>query len=89
MTFTDFPTLSGPLVNLRKLSTNDAEYLAHLAHFMSYNISKYLYEVPNPYTTDDALNFIKSSDSDFNSIRAIHFAIEYKECEVEPTSPRI
>jgi [ribosomal protein S5]-alanine N-acetyltransferase len=77
---TNFPSLLGLLVNLRRLSANDAERIAHL---MNYNISKYLYEVPNPYKIEDALNFIKSSDSDFNSLRAIHFAIEYKEYEFE------
>jgi [ribosomal protein S5]-alanine N-acetyltransferase len=81
MTFTDFPHLLGLRVNLRRLSVNDAELIAHL---MSYNISKCLYEVPNPYTIEDALNFIKSSESDFNLLRAVHFATEYKENEFEP-----
>jgi [ribosomal protein S5]-alanine N-acetyltransferase len=44
---------------------------------MSYNISKSLYEVPNPYTIEDAINFILASDKDFDSLRAIHFAIDY------------
>jgi hypothetical protein len=67
--------LFGVLVNLRQLSVSDAEDIAHL---MNYNISKYLYDVPNPYSVEDALNFIKSADSDFKSLMALHFAIEYK-----------
>jgi ribosomal-protein-alanine N-acetyltransferase len=75
MTSRDFPKLFGIIVNLREFSLNDAEDIARL---MSYNVSKYLYEVPNPYTIEDAINFIKSSHSDFYSLTAIHFAIEYK-----------
>ena len=75
MTSRDFPKLFGIAVNLREFSLNDAEDIAHL---MSYNVSKYLYEVPNPYTIEDAINFIKSAHSDFNSLTALHFAIEYK-----------
>ena len=70
-----FPILDGILVNLREVSINDAQDIAHL---MSYNISKYLWEVPNPYSVEDALNFIKSAHNDFNSLKALHFAIEYK-----------
>ena len=75
MTSRDFPKLFGVVVNLREFSVNDAQDIAHL---MSYNVSKYLYEVPNPYTIEDAINFIKSAHSDFNSLAALHFAIEYK-----------
>ena len=70
-----FPKLYGVLINLRELSVNDAQNIAHL---MNYNISRYLYEVPDPYSVEDALNFIKSADNDFKSRRALHFAIEYK-----------
>ena len=45
---------------------------------MSYNVSKYLWEVPNPYSVEDALDFIRSAHIDFNSLKALHFAIEYK-----------
>jgi hypothetical protein len=45
---------------------------------MNYDVSRYLWEVPNPYSVEDVLNFIKSAHSDFNSLKAIHFAIEYK-----------
>ena len=76
MASTNFPKLFGILVNLRELSVNDAQDIVNL---MSYNISKYLYDIANPYTIEHALNFIKSAHSDFKSLRAIHFAIEYKE----------
>jgi [ribosomal protein S5]-alanine N-acetyltransferase len=76
MASTNFPKLFSILVNLRELSVNDAQDIANL---MSYNISKYLYDIANPYTIEHALNFIKSAHSDFKSLRAIHFAIEYKE----------
>ena len=70
-----FPRLHGVLLNLRKLSVNDAQDIAHL---MNYNISKYPYEVPDPYLIQDALNFIKTAHNDFESLSALHFAIEYK-----------
>jgi ribosomal-protein-alanine N-acetyltransferase len=70
-----FPRLSGALVNLRKLSVNDAQAIANL---MNSNISKYLYEVPDPYSVQDALSFINTAHSDFESISALHLAIEYK-----------
>jgi len=54
---------------------NDAQAIAHL---MNYNISKYLYEVPDSYSIQDALNFIKTAHNNFESLSAIHFAIEYK-----------
>ena len=75
MTHLSFPTLSGKLVNLRKLSMDDAITLVSL---MNYEISKYLYEVPYPYKIDDALNFIKSSYEYFKLHKAITFGIEYK-----------
>jgi hypothetical protein len=55
---------------------------------MSYNISKSLYEVPYPYTIEDAINFILASDKDFDSLRAIHFAIDYKRYESRSSSQR-
>ncbi len=75
MTHLSFPNLSGKLVNLRELSMDDATTIVSL---MSYDISKYLYEVPYPYKIDDALNFIKSSCDDFRLHKAITFAIDYK-----------
>ena len=71
-----FPKLFGVIVNLRELSVNDAQGISHL---MNHNISKYLYDVPDPYSVQDALNFIKTAYSDFKKSRSIHFAIEYKE----------
>ena len=76
MVLNAFPTLFGVLVNLRELSVNDAQAIADL---MNYNISKYLYEVPEPYLVQDALNFIKRAHNDFESLRALNFAIEYKD----------
>jgi RimJ/RimL family protein N-acetyltransferase len=83
MTSTNFPKLFGILVNLRELSVNDAQDIANL---MSYNVSKYLYDVANPYTIEHALNFIKSAHTDFKSLRAIDFAIEYKEDKPEQSN---
>jgi [ribosomal protein S5]-alanine N-acetyltransferase len=80
MASTNFPKLFGVLVNLREVSINDAQDITNL---MNHDISKYLYDVPNPYSVQDALNFIKSAHSDFNSLRALHFAIEYKEDKSE------
>jgi RimJ/RimL family protein N-acetyltransferase len=79
----DFPKLFGVLVNLRELSINDVQDITRL---MSYNISRYLYNIPNPYSVEDALNFVKSAHTDFNSLRAIHFAIEYKGKKSEPSN---
>ena len=75
MVLNAFPRLSGTLVNLRDLSMNDAQAIADL---MNYNISKYLYEVPDPYSIQDALYFVKKSHNDFESLSGLHFAIEYK-----------
>jgi [ribosomal protein S5]-alanine N-acetyltransferase len=70
-----FPRLYGVLINLRELSVNDAQDITRL---MNYNISKYLYDFPDPYSVQDALNFIKRAHNDFESLSALHFAIEYK-----------
>jgi hypothetical protein len=35
-----------------------------MAHLMNYNISRYLYEVPEPYFVQDALNFIKTAHNE-------------------------
>jgi RimJ/RimL family protein N-acetyltransferase len=75
MILNTFPKLFGVLVNLREFSVNDAQ---DVACRMNYNISKYLYDVPNPYSPEDALNFINSAHSDFKSLTALHFAIEYR-----------
>jgi hypothetical protein len=57
------PKLFGVLVNLRELSVNDAQDIAHL---MNYNISEYLYDVPDHYSVEDALNFISTAYNDLN-----------------------
>jgi RimJ/RimL family protein N-acetyltransferase len=75
MTHLSFPKISGKVVNLRELSTDDAITIVNL---MNYEIAKYLYEVPYPYKIDDALYFIKSSYDDFRLRKAITFAIDYK-----------
>ncbi|MGA7542241.1 MAG: GNAT family N-acetyltransferase [Nitrososphaeraceae archaeon] len=71
-----FPKLFGTLVNLREILINDAQDITHL--LMNYNVSKHLWEIPDPYSIDDALEFIKCANSDFNTLKALHFAIESK-----------
>src|SRR5919108_6235601 len=71
-----FPKLFGNLVNLRGILIDDAQPITQL--LMNYNVSKHLWEVPNPYSIEDALGFIKCANSDFRSMKALHFAIEYK-----------
>ncbi len=75
MTDLSFQQLSGELINLREPSMDDATNIINL---MSYDIAKYLYEVPYPYKIDDALKFIKSSCDDFRLYKSITFAIDYK-----------
>jgi len=70
-----FPKIKGLLVKLRELSISDAMDISDL---MSYNISKSLWQVPYPYTAKDAVNFISSSNRDFESQKAVNFAIQYK-----------
>jgi ribosomal-protein-alanine N-acetyltransferase len=85
MLLNNFPKLLGVLVNIRELTVNDAQDISHL---MNYNISKYLYDVPDPYSVQDALNFIKTAHNDFKSVKGLHFAIEYKS-ESEPGNNNI
>ena len=70
-----FPKINGLLVKLRELSMSDAVDISDL---MSYNISKSLWQVPYPYTVENAANFINSSHRDFESQKAVNFAIQYK-----------
>jgi len=70
-----FPKINGLLVKLRELSISDAVDISDL---MSYNISKSLWQVPYPYTVENAANFITSSHRDFESQKAVNFAIRYK-----------
>lgn len=74
-THTSFPKISGRLVNLRGLSIGDANDICRL---MTYNISKSLWEVPYPYSIEHAQNFINSSRRDFELLKAVNFAILYK-----------
>ena len=46
MSHLSFPKISGKIVNLRELSTDDAITIVSL---MNYEIAKYLYKVPYPY----------------------------------------
>lgn len=73
-----FPKINGLLVSLRELSIEDAMDISHL---MTYNISKSLWQVPYPYTVENSLNFINSSQRDFKSLKALNFAIQYKNNE--------
>jgi len=73
--YTQYPRINGLLVNLRELSINDAMDISRL---MTYNISRSLWEVPYPYTIENALQFINSSHRDFKSLKAVNFAIQYK-----------
>jgi [ribosomal protein S5]-alanine N-acetyltransferase len=72
---TNFPKISGQLVNLRGLLIGDANNISRL---MTYNISKSLWEVPYPYSLEHARSSIDSSHRDFESLRAVNFAILYK-----------
>ena len=78
---TNFPKISGRLVDLRGLLIDDANDISRL---MTYNISKSLWEVPYPYSLEHARRFINSSHRDFESLKAVNFAILYKnnpECD--------
>ncbi len=74
-TRTNFPKISGRLVDLRGLLIDDANVISRL---MTYNISKFLWEVPYPYSLEHARSFINSSHRDFESSKAVNFAILYK-----------
>jgi hypothetical protein len=53
---------------------------------MNCNISKYLYEVSDPYSLGDAMNFIETARYDFISHRAIHFGVDYN---IKPVSENL
>ncbi len=74
-TLTKSPTINGRIVKLRELSIDDAFDMSRL---MTYNISKSLWEVPYPYTLENASSFINSSLIEFRSLKALNFAILYK-----------
>ena len=72
---TDFPKISGRLVDLREILIGDANDIARL---MTYNISKSLWEVPYPYSLELARSFINTSHRDYESLKAVNFAILYR-----------
>lgn len=72
---TNFPKISGRLVDLRGLLIGDANDISRL---MTYNISKSLWDVPYPYSLEHARSFINSSHRDFEYLKAVNFAILYK-----------
>lgn len=74
-TLREFPTIDGRIVRLRELTTGDAIDISRL---MNYNVSKLLWEVPYPYTLENALSFINSSHRKFRSLKAVNFAILFK-----------
>ncbi|CAN5571102.1 hypothetical protein BH18THE1_BH18THE1_05640 [soil metagenome] len=80
-TYNYFPEINGLLVKLRKLSIDDAKDISQL---VTHNVSKSLWNVPFPYTLEDALNFIDSSHKDFTSLKGLNFAIEYKKNANDP-----
>jgi ribosomal-protein-alanine N-acetyltransferase len=69
------PKIKGLLVDLRELSINDAVDISRL---MTYNISKSLWQVPYPYNVENDVNFINSCHRNFVSLKAVNFAIQYK-----------
>ena len=69
-TRTNFPKISGRLVDLRGVLISDANDISRL---MTYNISKSLWEVPYPYSLEHARNFINSSHRDFESLKGCKF----------------
>lgn len=72
---TKFPTIDGRIIKLRELLIGDAIDISRL---MTFNISKSLWEVPYPYTLENASSFIDSSHREFRSLKAVNFAILYK-----------
>lgn len=74
-TLAKFPLIEGRIVKLRELSIGDAIDISRL---MTYNISKLLWEVPFPYSLQNASSFIDSSHREFRSLKTVNFAILYK-----------
>jgi [ribosomal protein S5]-alanine N-acetyltransferase len=75
-TLTRFPTIDGRIVKLRELTIGDATDISQL---ITYKVSKFLWEVPYPYTLENALSFIDSSHKEFRSLKTINFAILFKD----------
>lgn len=76
MTTKAFPKLYGNLVNLREILINDAWVITQL--LMNYNVSKHLWEVPYPYSMEDALEFVRCANTSLKTMKGLHFAIESK-----------
>jgi len=72
---TKFPTIDGQIVKLRELLISDAIDMSNL---MTHNVSKSLWEVPYPYTLENALSYVDSSHKEFRLLKAVNFAILYK-----------
>lgn len=69
-----FPKLCGSLVILRELSNED---VIDITHLMTSKISGFLWNIPM-YSIESAQGFIHTSKIDFESFKAVHFAIDYK-----------
>lgn len=48
-----------------------------ISRLTTFNISKSLWEVPYPYTFENASSFIDSSHREFRSLKTVNFAILY------------
>ncbi|HYY85468.1 MAG TPA: GNAT family N-acetyltransferase [Nitrososphaeraceae archaeon] len=77
---TKFPTIDGQKVKLRELLIDDAIGMSSL---MTHNVSKSLWEIPYPYALENALSFIDSSHKEYRFLKAVNFAILYKN-NIEP-----
>jgi [ribosomal protein S5]-alanine N-acetyltransferase len=71
----NFPKIQGLHINLRELSGDDVPDITRL---MTRKIAKFLWEIPYPYTRENALEFVNSSKRSFKSLEAVNFVIEYK-----------
>jgi [ribosomal protein S5]-alanine N-acetyltransferase len=70
----DFPKLQGLHINLRELSGDD---MPDITRLMTKKIARFLWEVPYPYTRENALDLVDSSKRSFKSLQAVNFVIEY------------
>lgn len=70
----DFPKLQGEHIKLRELSSCD---IPEITRLMTRKIARFLWEVPYPYTREDALDHVDSSKRSFKILQAVNLAIEY------------
>jgi [ribosomal protein S5]-alanine N-acetyltransferase len=70
----NFPKIQGLHINLRELSGDDVPDITML---MTRKIAKFLWDIPYPYTRENALEFVNSSKRTFKSLEAVNLAIEY------------